>query len=160
MPKTTATIIALIALISAAIHCGSAPADDSTMPSVASTDPSTTQPDGQKILTVDADVLSKAYENNGVRADSEYGGEILRVSGTVRRVAYDLDKNAVIDLGGVEDAPAVSCIFPSAHLDEDRLALIKTLNTGDRIIVIGKVRGFVLHDIQLQAVWILPTDGK
>ncbi len=140
MAKATIAIIALTALISAAIFTtgNRAIADDSTTQPSATTDPSATQADNGGIPIIDADTLRAAYVNNALRADSIYGQSAIEVRGVVKGVGFSTDENPVIGLCGERPEVSVTCIF-SADDRPDILAPVRSLNAGDKILVMCEV---------------------
>ena len=138
MAKATATIIALIALISASIFTANnrAAADNSTTQPAATTDPSTTQPSTDSgFLQVDAVALKIAFLDNAYRADATYCRRPVDVSGVVKGVVIGPDGGPIIGLGG--DGPEITVGSVSSPDDKPHvLDSIKALDTGDHVTVV------------------------
>jgi len=161
MERTNATIIVLITLTTAAIYFANARAvaDDSTMPSAPTTDPSTTQAaDDSQIPVIDADVIYKAFKSNEVRAASDYSG-VIEVSGTVRRIALDIENQPVVELAGDTGISAVDCVFKPQLTDDATMAAIKALNVGDKVIIGGNIESPFVISVRLQALEMRKPDA-
>lgn len=89
---------------------------------------------------VTAKVLVSAYDNNEVRADQEYKGRIVEVSGKVGSVGKDVLEKAYVTLKGGNLMREVQCFVTKAQ--ENKLA---GLEKGQSIKIKGKVEGLMMN---------------
>lgn len=80
-------------------------------------------------LSVSSRDLAAAYEANEVRAQQQFGGKTLLVSGRVTGVTLDFADNPVVQMDGVNQFLAVQ-----ADLNDDDAAA--ALNKGDKISIL------------------------
>jgi tRNA_anti-like len=155
-------VLAVVATIFAAIHFTGirAVADDSVGPSTQAASSAATKPaDNSDPINVDAEALCQAYKDNEVRADSVYGDRILIVSGVVKRIAINSQKQPVVVLNGADDAPAVAGVFGSGA-DSSVIEQVKALNVGDKIEIYGFVKGPFDSTVRLWSVGLGNADAK
>lgn len=92
----------------------------------------------EEVIVVSAAELSKAYEENEVRADKDYKGKMVEVNGKVENIGVVLDQTYVT-LSAEKDfsITSIQCFFK----DESEIDKVSDLNEGDIITVKGKVDG-------------------
>lgn len=89
-------------------------------------------------IMLSAPELVNAYENNEVKADKEYGGKVVEISGEIRDISIMLGKTFVILSSGQDFSLSdVQCFFD----DEAEISKIENLSKGQQLTVIGTVDG-------------------
>lgn len=93
---------------------------------------------GGNVIQVSAVDLVQAYQRNGRRADNQYSGKVLEVTGRIQSVVLDDDEEtySVIFDGGPEDT--VDCEFIKDPPTRARLA---RLQPGQTVTIRGKCSG-------------------
>jgi hypothetical protein len=92
----------------------------------------------EEVISITADKLSEAYEENEIAADKRYKGKILKVTGVVESIDQGWFGGITVKLsvGGDWDFNTIDCSFDSEH--EDAIAELKT---GERVEIIGECDG-------------------
>jgi hypothetical protein len=84
--------------------------------------------------------LAKAYEDNEVAAQGQYGGKVLKVSGRVVSIELDMMDEPVVALPGANEFSNVQASF-----GDDAKAITSSLKKGQEITVtcnkVGEVMG-------------------
>ena len=100
-------------------------------------------------ISVTAEQLSQEFEANEVRANAQYEGQWIRVTGTVASIEEDLFEDEMLNLEG--GLWGVSCDYN----DETDSAKAQRLNVGDRVTVFGQVDDYLLG-VSIKHCEILP----
>jgi len=90
-------------------------------------------------IKVTAAELMKAYDNNEVKADTQYKGKLLTVKGKVDDISVTLGMTNVTVGTGAEFELGIICYFDDS--EKDSIAL---LNKGDSISITGTCEGKAL----------------
>lgn len=92
-------------------------------------------------IVISAVNLLDEYDQNEVRADSNYRGRVLEVSGVVHSIGTAFSQTYVtIGTGEKYEFITVQCYFNSGQLDT-----VASLNKGDEVTIIGKCDGKSLN---------------
>lgn len=86
-------------------------------------------------IVLSAETLSQEYRNNSVKADQQYKGKMLKVTGNVDSTSTGLFNKLYVYMKRV-DAGKVECTFGESHKDQ-----IAKLENGQRITVTGECTG-------------------
>jgi hypothetical protein len=81
-------------------------------------------------VEVSSTELAKAYEENEVAAQGQYGGKVLKVSGRVVSIELDMMDEPVVALPGANEFSNVQASF-----GEDATAITSSLKKGQEITV-------------------------
>ena len=86
--------------------------------------------------------LLKEYKDNEVRADSQFKGKFIRVSGSVGDVKKDIADKAYVTLGtgAAFEIPQVQCM-----LSDSSIARASSLSKGAPVEVSGRVEGLMMN---------------
>ena len=85
------------------------------------------------IVQIDAGQLYQEFRNNALRADNQYKGKMLQITGRIHEIKPDAFGNYVVDLNGYEQ---VRIYFIAEELNK-----IAYLEPGQIITIIGKCDG-------------------
>lgn len=105
-------------------------------------------------ISISAEDLWKAYDDNKVNADSLYKDELLAVSGTIIDIGQDLVTKAPcvsLDTGDSIGLYTVQCFFPKNGEQDD---LIAALSDGDYITIYGTCEGTPILKVQLSKCYL------
>lgn len=91
-------------------------------------------------LEVSANQLYADYEANGVSADQQYKGKILKVTGTVNTIDKDIMDQIYVTLKGDGVIGDVQCFFSDDYVNE-----AAQLQKGQKITVVGKCDGKLMN---------------
>lgn len=91
-------------------------------------------------LEVSANQLYADYEANGVSADQQYKGKILKVTGTVNTIDKDIMDQIYVTLKGDGVLGDVQCFFSDDYINE-----AAQLQKGQKITVVGKCDGKMMN---------------
>lgn len=83
-----------------------------------------------EIVDVTASELGRAYEENEVKAQSQYGGKVLRVTGKIQSISLDFLDEPVIGLRGANEFSLVS-----VHLEKSDVEKTSELSKGQQLTV-------------------------
>jgi len=135
--------LVLIILITATLLLWGCTTSTLTPPSTPSTPPTTEEPETQ-IIEMTAEQLYLAYKANQSNADSQFKGEILKVTGVVESMDKDATGTAYIILvnNGTDKIPGVKCLFSKGYSGE-----MIGITTGDTIVVQGMGFGYAKYPI-------------
>ena len=100
-------------------------------------------------ITITAEQLSREFEANEVRANAQYEGQWVRVTGTVESIEEDIFEDEMLKLEG--GLWGVSCDYN----DETDSAKAQRLNIGDRVTVLGQIDDYLLG-VSIKHCEILP----
>ena len=97
-------------------------------------------------VRVPLSTLLKEYKDNEVRADGQYKGKYVEVSGKVNDVKKDLVDHMYITIGTGQSfqIPQVQCYF-----DDKQKARATTLSKGNPVSIRGRVEGLIFN-VQLK----------
>jgi hypothetical protein len=81
--------------------------------------------------------LFDAFRANELKANQQFRGKTIVVTGKIAEISENINGNPQInfELGPIR-LESVACVFPKSAIEK-----LSTLNRGDRIVVIGVVRG-------------------
>ncbi len=96
-----------------------------------------------EIIDVTVDQLIEAYENNELKADADYKGKIVRVTGSFDRVTNEFGVSLHLDGSDEWAITQVSCEIDENN--EVEIAKATELNKGDTVIVEGKVDSYLFN---------------
>lgn len=105
-------------------------------------------------ISISAEDLWNAYDENKVNADNLYKDELLAVSGTIIDIGQDLVTKAPcisLDTGDSLGLYAVQCFFPKNGEQDD---LIAALSDGDYITIYGTCNGTPILQVQLSKCYL------
>lgn len=105
-------------------------------------------------ISISAESLWSAYDENKVNADDLYKDELLAVSGTIIDIGQDLITKAPcvsLDTGDSLGLYAVQCFFPKNGDQDD---LIAALSDGDYITIYGTCEGTPVLQVQLYKCYL------
>ncbi len=107
------------------------------------------------IVSIEADVLYAAYQQNSVKADGAFKGQPVEVTGPVTSIGTDLGENAYIGIGkGL--VGAVRCSFPKSRTRE-----VAELSKGQLVTVRGIIKGKSLaQQVELTDCRIVPANRR
>lgn len=108
-----------------------------------------------EVISVTAEDLYSAYEENSVNADNLYKGNIVSVTGVVSNIGQDIitKKPCVsLDSGDEFGLYPVQCFFSDSS---DALA---NLRDGDIVTIVGKCTGYSVTNVQLTNCELLTTE--
>lgn len=91
-------------------------------------------------IDISAPQLYAEYEENGVAADQNYKGKVLRVTGIVNSIDKDIMDNIYVALQGNDIIGDVQCFF-----SDDNANKAAQLKKGQKITVIGKCDGKMMN---------------
>jgi len=98
------------------------------------------------VLSTTSSELCSAYEDNELKADAEYKGKVLDVTGIIEDISRDIKGTPFVILGkGNGLAVGVKCEFSSE--DETQLA---RLSKGEEITIRGKCVGYWIINVLLR----------
>lgn len=100
------------------------------------------QPTREPAVEITSKALAAAYEANEVRADGQYKGRTLMVTGVVNDVGKDMlgGMYVVIGTGAPLEIPAVQASF-----SKEFEGSVAALSKGERTTVLCKCRGLAMH---------------
>lgn len=113
-------------------------------------DISNTKPD----VTIHADSLTFAYENDEDLANKNYLGKLILVNGQVVELINQKDTLLNVIIGKNESVSKVSCL-----LNKNQIKNYKKLNLGQQVYVKGICTGY-LSDVELNRAVILDPLNK
>jgi hypothetical protein len=102
-------------------------------------------------MVVPLQTLLSEYKSNEVRADSQYKGNVVQITGIVGDVKKDILGSIYVTLGtgAAFEIPVAQCFF------DDRLAQqAATLNKGSKITVRGRVDGLMMNVLVRDAEFV------
>lgn len=94
---------------------------------------------------VTADKLQKEYEKNEVKADIEYGGKVILVTGKVDSIQKDIGGRLLVKITGGSNM----FIMPTAQIQKKHINWVASLNKKDNIKVVCKNDGFIIGMVSL-----------
>lgn len=100
-------------------------------------------------ISISAEDLWNAYQENAVNADTLYKGKMLSVTGTISDITQDaLTKNPCLALstGDSFNLYPIQCFFDGS---EDTVATISELRDGQEVTIVGKCQGVSIVHVQL-----------
>lgn len=100
------------------------------------------QPEQEEIIVISVDKLIKVFDDNEVKANNEFKGKKIEVTGIVYDIGEILNSTYVI-LSTNEDFSVsnVQCYFK----DENEISKIAEINKGDELTFIGKCDGKIIN---------------
>lgn len=103
-----------------------------------------TKPKEKETIKISASDLLVAYDENGVKADEDYKGKLLEVTGIIRNIDKDfLDETYVtLDTGADFELISVQCYFKG-----DSAKKLSELKKGEEVTIIGTCDGSVVNVI-------------
>ena len=104
-------------------------------------------------IAVTARQLNEDYERNEVAADAKYVGNYVMVTGVIYSVTEAVGKYDV----KLETDDFISVTNIVCKVDKDEEATILALAAGDNVMVLGKVDGKSVFDINLRDCTLVPT---
>lgn len=105
-------------------------------------------------IDLTADELIRAYKNQ-VSADNDYKGQVLRVTGKLRRIRKSASGQTLIAIEGKQSFNDVVC----AAIEEPRiLKRLESLSAGDRITIRGFGAGTYVGDPALSSCFVEPLE--
>lgn len=108
-------------------------------------------PSDGSYLPVTATVLAAAYATNPDRADGNYMGRELKVTGTVQIIGKDPSGQQYVQLAG-DKSLDVRCKF-----DSDAAQQLGSLSVGIQASVLGICQGKGIQDVYLSQCSVLPN---
>jgi len=148
-------VIALIIVIAVASSGGDGgskePATDANGQTIAATVKTTSTkapPTEPETIKITAAQLVSEYQENGVKADNQYKGKLLEVTGTVRNIDKDLLDTVFITLNGGGDWSLndVQCYFK----DKEEIEKVAELSKGQTVTVIGTCNGLLIINVDMK----------
>jgi len=107
------------------------------------------EPSPPKAIEVSPAALVRQYDENEIKADNDYEGKVLRVTGPVSDIGKDLMGSIFVTLDGGHPVREVQVLFDDSHADK-----IANLSKGDRITIRGTCEGLMMnvqiHDAVLE----------
>lgn len=98
-------------------------------------------------VKITAKELMDAYNENGVKADNEYKGKILEVTGIVDTIDKDILDTVYVTIGtGAQFEWNVQCYFK----DEGEIAKAAELSPGEEVTIIGECDGKAILNVDLK----------
>lgn len=94
---------------------------------------------------VTADKLQKDYEKNEVKADMEYGGKVILVTGKVDSIQKDIGGRLLVKITGGSNM----FIMPTAQIQKKYINWVASLNKKDNIKIVCKNDGFIVGMVSL-----------
>lgn len=101
---------------------------------------SSSSPEAQQVQAVE---FIEAYENNGVAADNDYKGKLLKISGTVKSIDVDVANRPYVLLADVRNEYAI--IGVQCYFSEENKESLTSLNEGDSVVITGTCEGKVVN---------------
>ncbi len=92
----------------------------------------------EKLIAIQARVLTKEYDDNELVADGKYKGKMLAVSGKIENIAETLG-NVTVSLAGHDMVKSVMCSF-----DESEKEAVAKLKKGQQITLTGQGDGMTM----------------
>jgi len=105
----------------------------------------------QSIIEITPTQLFNEYKNNQIRADSQYKGKRMKITGQVIDIREDMWTKAPVIFFGV-DADQLTLYFKNNTQDR---RIVSNLNKGDTITFIGTCMGWHLFYVYFENVTIL-----
>jgi hypothetical protein len=97
----------------------------------------------QPTATIDASVIVNLYENDEQKANGQYLGKVIQVSGLITDIIKQQDTIVNVFVGDSNSLHKISCL-----LDKRHFADIEKYTTGQPIVIKGICTGFLL-DVEL-----------
>ena len=92
---------------------------------------------GEGPLVVNAGELVTAYRAGSMAADTKYRDKLLQISGSVERVARDMQNRFYVQLKGAQgEMKGVACFFAADAVDA-----ASNLKSGQAVIIVGRCAG-------------------
>lgn len=96
----------------------------------------------EEVITISAEDLAKEYEENEVRADKNYKGKVLEISGTVKSIGVSFSQTYIVLSSGKDfSITDIQCFFK----DKAEIDMVADLDEGDVVTLTGKVSGKSLN---------------
>lgn len=110
-------------------------------------------PPASETKDVNIATLLAEYKNNEVRADGEFKGPRIRVTGIVSGIKQDLTNSIYVTIGTGRqfETPEVQCFF-----SEENRTRAAALNRGQKITVTGNVWGLMMNVIVKDCEFVAP----
>lgn len=91
-------------------------------------------------ITISANDLHAAYDDNEVAADTKYKGKIIQVSGTVEDIGKDITDTIYVTLAAGDEysMSSIQCFFADSHTEA-----AANLSKGDRVTIKGMGDGLM-----------------
>ena len=92
----------------------------------------------EEVITISAEELAKAFEDNEINANKLYKDKMLEITGTVYDIGEMLGSTYIVLAANEEFAiTQTQCSFK----DEEQISKVAELSKGDTVTVIGKCDG-------------------
>jgi tRNA_anti-like len=105
------------------------------------------------VATVTAVQIDREFETNELKAESDYKGKVLEVSGTIKSIVRDRPGVIVVELNGTPQS-TVDCEFR-----RDAESQLAGRNIGEQITIRGKCKGRVQGWVTLVSCTVTATGG-
>jgi hypothetical protein len=107
----------------------------------------------EPVAKINVATIVDLYENNETKANQQYLGKIIQVSGTITDINNQQDTLINISLGDSSSLHKVSCLLDKRHMNA-----IKKYKPGEAITIKGICTGFLL-DVELNRC-VIVNDNK
>lgn len=93
----------------------------------------------EKAVSISANDLFDAYEDNEVKADEQYKGKTLQISGKIGDIGKDIIDESYITFEGKDPYAVffVQCMFS----DQEEVKNLSNLSKGDKVTITGECSG-------------------
>lgn len=151
--KDIKLVITIVSIIIGIVIIANIFGEDSTNDVPTSAQPAATSSETQsskasskteEIIDVDYNVLYDEYKENEIAADQKYKGKKLKLTGQISRIGQDIINTPYIIIE-VKTFDGIRLDFKSS--EKEKLA---NLSTGQTITVIGKCKGKIILDVNLE----------
>ena len=130
-------VVAMVFIIAVSVSC-SKTATSKQDKAVTTAEPTKEVKEDVKAISVDATVLSKAFDENEIKANRLYKGKLARVTGKVDSIGEMLGQTFItLESHKEYSICSVQCFFKEA----DEIRKIENLKKGDAVTVGGVIDG-------------------
>ena len=139
-------VLALIIIVAAVNGNSGSKSDDAAKSTSSSAQDGTEKQEKKETkestITISAEKLLKAYDDNEVKADNKYKDKQLKVSGEIDDIGKDITDDTYITVGYGDEYAAsfVQCYFSDS--DKSKVADLKK---GDKITLVGTCDGLSIN---------------
>ncbi|HEY6976590.1 MAG TPA: hypothetical protein VH396_09870 [Chitinophagaceae bacterium] len=88
-------------------------------------------------FTVSAEAIMESFAKDELKANKQYLGRVVAVSGNIRAIEATDKNNSILVLGDETSLSSVRCSLDSTHMN-----VLQNLHTGEKVTVKGIITGY------------------
>ena len=108
----------------------------------------------EPVVKVNATAIVEQYGDNEAKANTQYLGKIIQVSGLITELTNQQDTSANVVVGDANSLHKVSCLLDKRHISD-----IKNYSVGQPVTIKGICTGYLM-DIELNRCVIVDKNSQ